>query len=238
MTNYKMPESLIPENEEERIQELHRYEITETPAEADFETIALLASETFETEGAFINFVDKAHVFSKANTSSLLPKHSDRAHSLCALTILGDGVTVFHDTHEIQEFAATPFISVDGIRFYAAVPLKTAAGYVIGTLGVTDNVPHLSISERQVNVLRHLSDLVMEKLEVRLNHTTILRNDEDTLHRLVHDMRSPITSITLYAQLLGAKEMNAEKVMTMAGRIEKSAKDIEGKLLQLFKKDS
>jgi len=233
--NYSKPADIIPLNDEARLKKLQRYEILDTPSETDFDTIALLASSTFETESAFVNFVDRDSVFFKANISPLSLNKIARTHSLCALTILEDDIIVFHDTHQFPELANSPYLSSAGeIRFYAGAPLRTADGYTIGTVCVTDKVPHLEVTERQLNVLRLLSKIVMEKLETRLNNRKIVRAYDDTLHRLVHDMKNPITSISLYAQLLGAKELAPEKVSTMANKIEKSARDIEKNLNNLL----
>lgn len=237
MINYEMPVNIIPENDEERIEKLHRYQIMNTARESDFDAIALLASEIFETDSAFINFIDKDSVFSKANISGFPAHNKDRTHSFCALTILRNDTTVFHDTHQFPEFLNTLYISNNNkIRFYAAAPLKTTDGFLIGTIAVADKMPRLNISERQINVLQSLSKIVMEKLETRLENIETTQAYNEALHRLVHDIKSPVTSISLYAQLLGSKEMTAEKVFGMASKIEKSAGDIATKLNSLFKK--
>jgi hypothetical protein len=227
MINYSKPTSIIPSDEETRLEKLQGYEILDTPSETDFDTIALLASHILETENAYVNFVGKDSVFFKASNHTLSVNEIARSHSLCALTILEDEVVVFRDTHQVPELADTPCISGNNeIRFYAGAQLKTADGYAIGTVCVTDKVPHLHITEKQLTLLRLLSAVVMEKLEIRLNSRKTARAYGETLHRFVHDMKNPVTSISLYAQLLGSKEITAEKVSGMAGKIEKSTGDI------------
>ena len=237
MVNYEKPSNIIPPDDEARLKRLHDYEIIDTPAEVSFDRLAILAAGIFETGKAFISFVDQDDVFYKANISSMPKGKIHRADSLCALTILEKEVTVFEDTHQITQFTDSSYLYGAGpgaIRFYAAAPLMTADGFAIGTIGVTDTVPHPQVLDKQINMLRTLSAVVMEKLETRLDVSERAKANDEILHRLVHDLKSPITSISLYTQLLEAKEMPAEKVFGMAVKIQKSLKSMQAKLNQLF----
>lgn len=235
--HYKKPSGIIPTNDETRITQLHRYEILDSPAETTFDMLAQLAAEIFDTAGAFISFVDQDSVFFKANLNSMPEGRVHRRDSLCALTILEKEPIVFRDTHQIPEFKGSQYLYGAGnneIRFYAAAPLITAEGLAIGTIGVTDTLPHQQVSEKQLHLLKILSALVMENLAIRLNIKTTAKENDVILHRLAHDIKSPLTSISLYTQLLEAKEMPAEKVFGMAVKIRNSVRSIEAKLNQLF----
>lgn len=232
MINYKMPVNIIPDDETVRIDALNRFEIVNTLPEADFDAIAVLAAEIFDTQKAHICFVDKEEVFIKASLpADYEPRAVSRAHSLCSLSILKDGVTVYGDTRQCYELTDSPFLSTeDEILFYAAAPIKNKAGSALGTICVTDNQPHTDITEKQTKLLQLLADIVMEKLETRLTHKQLIRAHEECLHRLSHDLKNPVTSISLYAQLLGSREMSAEKVFSMASKIEISSKKIQNLL--------
>ena len=237
MVNYKKPSNIIPVNDKARIERLHSYEILDTDAETGFDTLARLAAGIFETGKAFISFVDRDMVFFKANISSMPDDKIQRAGSLCALTILENDITIFKDTHQITEFIGSPYLFGTGnskIRFYTAMPLITADGFAIGTIGVTDTAPHMQVSERQIDMLKALSVLVMEKLDFQLAARKSMKSNDEVLHRLVHDLKSPITTISLYTQLLETKEIPAEKVFGMAVKIQKSLKSMQEKLNQLF----
>ncbi len=237
MVNYKKPSNIIPVNDETRIERLHGYEILDTNAETGFDTLAKLAAGIFETGNAFISFVDRDMVFFKANISSMPNVKIQRADSLCALTILEKDATIFKDTHQITEFIGSPYLSgadTSKIRFYAAMPIITADGLAVGAIGVTDTVPHMQVSERQIDMLKALSALVMEKLDSQLATRKTTKANDEILHRLVHDLKSPMTTISLYTQLLESKEMPAEKVFGIAVKIQKSLKSMQEKLIQLF----
>jgi GAF domain-containing protein len=228
MINYKMPIDIIPDDEIIRIDTLNRLEILNTLPEADFDAIVLLASEIFETERAHICFVDKDHVFIKAIRPCREVMEVSREQSLCALSILKEGVTVYDDIQKFYELQDTTFISkIDDLRFYAAAPIRTSDGFALGTVCVTDDKPHFETTNKQTKLLQILADIVMEKLEARIAVIKTIKAQEENLRRLSHDLKNPVTSISLYAQLLGTREMSAEKVFSMAAKIESASKKIE-----------
>jgi hypothetical protein len=228
MINYKMPVNIIPDDEIARIETLNRFQILNTLPEADFDMIAILASEIFDTERAHICFVDNDNVFIKASLPNNNIKELSRAKNLCALSIVKEGVTVYDDTHKCYELLDTPFLSAtDDIRFYAAAPIKTRDGLALGTVCVTDDKPHMEVSSKQIKLLQLLADIVMEKLETRLANIERIKSCDERMHRLAHDLKNPVTSISLYAQMLGSREMSPEKVFSMAARIETSSGKIE-----------
>lgn len=230
-----MPDNLIPNNEEIRLKKLYQYEILDTNSETDFDTIALMAAEIFGTKKSFVTFVDKGRVFVKASNSRIEVDHISRAYGLCSLSIMEEDLTIFHDTHNFPELMKNPYIAREGgVRFYAAAQIRTSDGFALGTVCVLDAEPRTEVTAHQSRMLQLLSRMVMEKLETRLVNRKIVRAYDDRLHRLAHDMKNPVTSISLYAQLLGSREMSNEKVFAMAAKIENSSKGIEKKLNNLL----
>ena len=235
MINYNVPLEIIPENDILRLEKLYQFEIVDTAPEPGFDTIAQFAAEIFETEHAYISFVDKETIFNKASISGDGSEKISRADSLCALSILKEQVTVYADTYNFHELLDSPFFSgYEDIRFYAAAPIITAEGFILGTVYVTDHQPHSTVTDRQLKMLQMLAEMVMEKLEKRLAARKVATAYDARMHRLVHDLKNPITSISLYAQLLSNREMSAEKVFSMAAKIEKSTKVIEKNLNSLL----
>lgn len=238
MINYKMPLNIIPDDEALRLNKLNHFEILNTPPETDFDAIAILAAEIFDTENAHICFVDKEHVFIKASLCGSAAESTLRESSLCALSILKDKVSVYSDVHQFYELADSPFLAdAEDLRFYAAAPIRASDGSALGTVCVTDDKPHLDVTEKQLKLLELLADTVLKKMETRLINRKIIKAYDERLHRMSHDLKNPVTSISLYAQLLGSREMSAEKVFSMAAKIETSAKKIEKSLSTLVTED-
>ncbi|MCZ4243614.1 GAF domain-containing sensor histidine kinase [Pedobacter punctiformis] len=226
MSGYTKPETIIPENDEARLKKLRHYEILDTPPENAFDTIALLAAQIFDVPSAFVTFVDQDRVYFKANISDLKINEVRRDESFCSLAILDQQITVFEDTHAFPEFLTNPYVSAEGgIRFYAGAPLKTSEGFRLGTVCVIDSVARKPTA-KQLNMLQMLSVIVMEKLESRIATRKILRAHDDRLHMLVHDLKNPMTSISLQSELIGRiPEMNDKAVM-IAGKINQQSKNI------------
>jgi len=222
MINYEVPVNTVPDNEEDRLKKIHHYEIMDTPPETDFDTIALLAAEIFEVQQASICFIDKENVFFKATLSAQEDIKISREYSMYNMAILRKEASVIYD-RSVQE----------DIKFFAAAPIITTDGFILGAVCVTDYKPHLQVRSSQLKMLSLLSDLVMEKLETRLAGRKIIQLQNERFHRLSHDIKNPVTSISLYAQLLGSREMSREKVFSMAEKIEKSCRGIEKNLLEL-----
>lgn len=177
------------------------YKLPEATEGLNLDHITLLATEIFDTGIAKINF----------------PGRILDEPDLYELTITGDQITVIHDFNQ-------------HIRFYAGIRLLSSDGFVIGTITVTDSTPHQQVTEKQTRVLQLLAKMVVERLENRLELINEKNKAGENLRRLIHDLKNPLTSMSLYAQLLSAREMPAEKVFTMAARIEKSIGDIQKKL--------
>jgi nitrogen-specific signal transduction histidine kinase len=215
---------LLQEDEISRLNALYQYEILDTPAEAGFDNITMLAAAIFGSQNAHICFVDENHVFYKANSGSSNARTSPRENNLDAWSIHHQDITIFNKE---RKFAKE-------IGFYIASPLINAEGFVLGTLAVSDTKPHEEITAQQLNMLQMLTSLVMDKLETRLAEKRMAVTYNERLRTLAHDIKNPVTSISLYAQLLSSKEMNKEKVFSMAERIENSNKRIEEKLNNLF----
>ncbi|MBW3614103.1 MAG: response regulator [Actinobacteria bacterium] len=157
----------IPGNEQERLQALRRYEILDTPAEPTFDRITSVAKVLFGVPMAWVSFLDTQRQWFKSSIG-LDACETDRDIAFCAHAILSDEVMVVPDSHQDARFADNPFVSgPPGLRFYAGAPLKTPAGFNIGTLCVGDVVPHPPPSTEDVQALADLAAMVVDELELR-----------------------------------------------------------------------
>jgi two-component sensor histidine kinase len=75
---------------------------------------------------------------------------------------------VVPDAAADDRFATNPLVTGDpNIRFYAASPLVTPEGHVLGTLCVIDRSPHPEFNDEQRRLLKYLAELVMTEIEAR-----------------------------------------------------------------------
>jgi len=224
MTEIRFSENIIPADEANRLEKLKSYEILATPAEKAFDTIASIAAEVFNVPMAGITFISGEEVFFKSSIGDI-KKSNLRKENLCAIAILNNDVTV------IEDKSADILLSRynDGTRFYAAAPLVTEDGYTLGTLCVSDVVPHHP-DDKQLTVLKSLATMVMDKLETRISIRKTLQAHDDRLHVLIHDLKNPMTTISLQSELMSRITGVDEKITSIAGKINAQSKNIIDKL--------
>jgi GAF domain-containing protein len=75
-------------------------------------------------------------------------------------------VFIIPDTAEDPSSANEPFLRERGIRFYAAVPLKSHDGKVMGSLCVLDTRPR-QITEKQKEMLHWIAEVVTTAIELK-----------------------------------------------------------------------
>jgi predicted PurR-regulated permease PerM len=157
----------IPANEAERLEEIQRLGLLDTPPEPRFDRITRRLAKAFGVSTSLITLVDEHRQFWKSQTG--LPeelaarRESPRGTSVCGHVVAADEVLVVEDVLKDKRFANNPFLREHGIRFYAGAPLRTEAGLAIGALCVIDTSPH-TIGAPERALLQMLADEVMQEI--------------------------------------------------------------------------
>lgn len=203
----------------QRLSALRDYRVLDSAPEEAFENIAQLVSSIFGAPIALVSLVDEHRQWFKAKVG-LQMSETPIAHSFCAHAILGDRPLVVEDALTDPRFATNPLVTDDPrVRFYCGVPMRTPEGHGLGTLCILDRQPR-TISAEQLSALEMLAHQVEIELEIRrrlmlleeaLSHQRKEHRAKELLAAMVvHDLRSPLTTIVLLTSLLG--------VTTEAGR--------------------
>ena len=158
----------IPENESERLAELHDYKILDTVPEAAFDEITELAAEILQCPASFIEFMDGDRQWFKAKYG--LPEEyteTPRDLAICSHTVCQSDLLLVPDLSKDERFSNNPLVSsAPNVRFYAGMPLITPNGSAIGTICTVDfEKKEISISQQEA--LRRLSRQVVTQLELR-----------------------------------------------------------------------
>jgi signal transduction histidine kinase len=214
------------------LEKLKDYQILDTHSEDTFDKIALLAAQIFNTPSAYINFVDKDRVFVKSNISLLQIQDVPRVDSICTIAIANDNVTVFNDTLLAPELADNQNIAdEDGVRFYAAAPLKSPEGYNVGTICVADSKPS-EPTEEQLTMLKTMASIIVDKLENRLRYRKSIESQVNLMNIALHEIKNPLASIKLANEIISKKPESAER---MTENIHSAVVRIQSKLSELLK---
>ena len=159
----------IPDNEENRLQELTRLHLPDGTREEVFDRITKKLARIFEVPIALITFIDRDHQWFKSQVG--LPaeiaeaQQTSRELSVCGHVIGNDELLVVEDLARDRRFANNPLLKERGLRFYAGAPLRSN-NLPIGSLCILDIKPR-RLSEREKRLLEVIAEDVMEELTRR-----------------------------------------------------------------------
>lgn len=130
----------IPADETERLAALERYDLDSELFRSGIGRISDIAAAHFDVSQSSVNVVTE-------RTQEFLACHGEewsstaRENSICAYTILSEGVTVVEDTQADPRFEGNEVLEELGVRFYAGATLTTDDGLPIGTVCIYDETP-------------------------------------------------------------------------------------------------
>jgi PAS domain S-box-containing protein len=153
----------IPQNEDERIAALHKYQILDTQREKDFDRLTELASIICDVPMSLVSLIDEKRQWIKS-AKGLEASEAPRNLSFCRYTIMSKTIFEIEDALLDERFKYNPFVTdVPHIRFYAGYPLIDPDGYELGTICVLDNKPRV-LTQKQKDVLMLLADQAMSMI--------------------------------------------------------------------------
>lgn len=186
--------SASPSTEERRrLEALHHYQILDTPPDGAFDRVTALLALLLDVPIAIVSLVDTDRIWFKS-AHGLDAEEVDRVPGLCASAVLQNGPYVIENAEVDPRSLANPLVAGElGLRFYAAVPLRTRDGYNLGVLTAIDVAPR-RIGDREIRILQDLAQVVMDQMELRLAarqvrelHDELGQAHEDLKIRASHD---------------------------------------------------
>lgn len=192
-----MTPAKFPDNEKNRLQDLHRSGLLDTPEEEEFDEIVKFASSMCNTPISLISLVDSNRQWFKARVG-LDVAETNREISFCSHAILQDHLFEVNDTLKDSRFSDNPLVLDEpAIRFYAGMPLVTSTGSRLGTLCVIDKSPG-QLTDQQKFGLKVLANNVIKIAELRVKNKELYYLSETQkriISILAHDVRNPLASI-------------------------------------------
>ena len=221
--------ALLPE-EQERLHELNRYALLDSPAEKEYDDIVQLASRICQAPIALLSIIDAEREWFKAKTGTAI-------NEVPAATFPGSKVLERKELLQIPDllqgpdsFAAPLLPEEITPRFYAGVPISSTAGYVLGVLSVLDTEPSRELNADQVFALEALAGQAGKLLELRLRNNETLRmiNTQNRITSIIaHDVRNPLAALKAIIELKTSGMLTEEETTEM---LSMSAKQLDGTL--------
>jgi PAS domain S-box-containing protein len=192
------------DEEAERITELYRYEILDTPPDPTFDRVTQRAASLFAAPISLITFVDLQRQFFKSHYG-LNISETPREYAFCSHAIQTSKVMVVCDATEDVRFSESPLVlGPPKIRFYAGASIETVAGFRVGTLCVIDTKPRATPDEQQLAALSYLAKHVGDLLELHR-----AKRELATSRRISHETEQR-AALALDAGRMGYWERDAE----------------------------
>lgn len=150
-----------------RLSVLRSYDLLDQPDVATYDAAARIAAHLAGTSIGEINIIDDTRqqqvaAFGKERTTAR------KQDALCPRVVATGRALYTPDASRDPAFSGTPFVDgrLGSIRRYAAVPLRTEDGFVLGTVCVWDEEPGV-ITPAQMSLLEDVAGQVTALFEAR-----------------------------------------------------------------------
>ena len=159
-TNLPYP---VPEEEEERIEEILEMDIERLKGDPMLVQLAERAIEFFEVDDCYIGLIlkDEERFLAYPNTDR---ESLDRSATICTYGILEEGITEVEEVQKDQRFRYIEQLSELDINSYAGAPINLE-GSNIGMFCLVDSEP-ITLSNSDKKVLRKFSEASVKLIEL------------------------------------------------------------------------
>jgi EAL domain-containing protein (putative c-di-GMP-specific phosphodiesterase class I) len=148
--------------ESRRLFELQSLDILDTPDEDRFDRITRLTAAFFQAPTALVSLVDHNRQWFKSRFG-MEACETSRDIAVCHYAIEEEQFLVVNDLSRDPRFQENPFVTDQGMRFYAGAVLRSMSGYALGTLCILDTKPR-DFSDKDVACLLQFAQLVEREL--------------------------------------------------------------------------
>ena len=212
--------------DQQRERALATYGVVGGPARRELDALVELAAQVVGVPFAAINLLS-AHAQHQVATVGFAGEDSPIEASMCRLVVDSGLPIMLADAGQDVRFADHPWTTGEAprVRFYGSHPLRTPAGVVIGTLCAFDNDTH-PVTQESARGLAQLADRVVDVLELELASRRLtdanvrLSTSNDRLAHFAgqvsHDLKNPLTSVSLSLEALELDLTEPDQVDTVA----------------------
>lgn len=208
-----------------RLEALENTAILDSPPEEVFDRLTTLASKLLNAPIALVSLVDDHRQFFKSQIGLPEPwatnRESTLPYSFCKHVVTTGEPLIISDARSHPVLQENRVVIELGAVAYAGIPLQTTDGCALGSFCALDMRPR-QWTEAEIEILRSLASAAMSEIELRLTVHNLRQSQEraralerlreDTISLIVHDLRTPLTSMLLGIQALAMTgDLNPEQ---------------------------
>jgi signal transduction histidine kinase len=195
-----------------------------SPREESFDRLTRLASKVLSAPLAIVSFIGEDRQFFKSFHGLPEPWATRREipidNSVCQFTLTGEPLLI-EDARIHELLKGNPAASALNPVAYMGVPMITPEGHNLGAFCVIDYRPR-QWTEDEVFILKELTVGIMTEIGLKMTLDKMDRDRKlrDTLiATLTHDLRSPLSTIKLGAEIIAMASPDNETISAVARRI-------------------
>lgn len=158
---------LLVQREKARLTALAATGILDSEPESAYDTITRLAAEYFGADAAMLSFADKSRTWMKSAWAYPL-RELPRRSSILELVLSEDGPVICKDVADCTlPEAQHLLLERMGFASFAAVPVRSPEGVILGALTILGREPRRLDGPGQIRTLEGLAELAASQLELR-----------------------------------------------------------------------
>lgn len=172
-----------------------------------------LLIKSFDTSIVQIIFIDKHQTFIYPNQQTT-HRSFNHQEGIIKESLTSENILISNNY---------PFMGIsEEIKFYASAPLISFSGNIFGVLILLDT-KNRDFSTKEISLLENIAQITTNSIEKHLESRKLQAVFSDFLHKAVHDLKNPLTSISLTSELIKRKAENAQTVISLSEHLEKAS---------------
>lgn len=213
-----------------RLYELASSGVLQDRNDASLQAIAQLAATSIGADDCLLNIISAETQYTIAAANSE-PSQLPLSQSFCRVAVADGEQLVVPSTGVDPRFCEYEAVVAGELQAYAGVPLRGAAGELLGTLCATDGAPRAWTDEEVTLLQAHaaIAELLIQQHQQRRDLQDRLDAAVEQVETIAHDLRSPLAGVAMlvehvaqhvvpeHGRMLETAHTEARRVLTMLG---------------------
>ncbi|WP_316789215.1 HAMP domain-containing sensor histidine kinase [Pedobacter frigoris] len=123
-----------------------------------------------------------------------------------------------HETADVSILTNELEAAQQGYSFYFSSLINTGIGGNVGSIHIIDREARI-LNDKEIKLLNDVIDIIIDQIELEFESKKILEKHHQVLNTTAHDLKNPLTTIPVRADLIKLKKHDPEIVEKMCDHI-------------------